>query len=281
MGMQEIKTVLCDIIDRAYRYEDKNTKNKYKGFQIELVPQKRKGFMGMYKPELKKIMVYNIDRSGQSILITALHELSHHILYMSGQEPCHDSSYFVTYGLLIHTAMDMQLLAEQDLLGFTESADAWWLEHFVKTYKPKKYDYCRNRYVIRVKVPYHMRRKASELGFHFSAMEKTWNKTVDAEEKESVLHSLRSFISEDDIEVSRMADIQFKSQIYITAVGNTAENISVLKENGFKYVGEGEWRKLVPISCCEEEMNRFENLGFSGLTFCKKPATREERVFNV
>lgn len=88
--MQEIKILVEDIIDRAYRYEDKKVRSMYKRVILELAPQRRRDFMGMYKPEIHKIMVYNINRSSQSILITVLHELAHHIMFVSGRNLGHE-----------------------------------------------------------------------------------------------------------------------------------------------------------------------------------------------
>lgn len=273
--MQEIKILLDDIIDRAYRYEDKKIRSAYKSFSLELASQKRKEFMGMYKPEIHKIMVYNIARSSQSILITALHELAHHIMVVSSKELCHDKAYLSIYELLVHTAMDMHLLYRNDLLGFSETTDAKWLRKFVSTYEPKSYDYGKGRCVVKAKIPYHMREKASEMGFHFSDLEKTWNKTVDEKELENVLQALKGLIPEDDVAVSNVADIQVDSKIYIVAVGNTTEYVPILKENGFSYVGKGEWRKLILLSECAGELNRLDHLGRTGLTFVKQPAGRK------
>lgn len=273
--MQEIKTLLVDIIDRAYRYEDKKVRNAYKQVCLELVPQKRREFMGMYKPEIHKIMVYNINRSSQSILITILHELAHHIMYVSGQNLGHDKLYLTTYELLIHTAMDMQLLGKKDLLSFSGTADAKYLREFANTYKPKSYDYGKGRCVIKAKIPYRMREKASAMGFHFSDLEKTWNKTVDVQDLESVIGSLKELISENDISVSSVAKIQVASKIYIVAVGNTAAYASTLQENGFSYAGKGEWRKLILLDECADELDRLERLEIEGLTFVKQPAVQK------
>lgn len=273
--MQEIKILLDDIIDRAYRYEDKKIRSAYKSFSLELASQKRKEFMGMYKPEIHKIMVYNIARSSQSILITALHELAHHIMVVSGKELGHDKAYLAIYELLVHTAMDMHLLCRNDLLGFSETTDAKWLKKFVSTYNPRIYNYGKDRYVVKAKVPYRMREKALGLGFHFSDLEKTWNKTVDEKELENDLRTLKELIPEDDIVVSNVADLQVNSKIYIVAVGKTTEYIPILKENGFSYAGKGEWRKLVLLSECADELNRLDYLGQTGLTFVKQPAERK------
>lgn len=272
--MQEIKILVGDIIDRAYRYEDKKVRSMYKRVILELAPQRRRDFMGMYKPEIHKIMVYNINRSSQSILITVLHELAHHIMFVSGRNLGHDKVYLTTYELLVHTAMDMHLLCVDDLLGFSGTADAKWLREFAGTYEPKSYDYGKGRYVVKAKIPYRMREKASEMGFHFSALEKTWNRTLDEEDLENIVGALKVFIPENDIFVSSVADMQVETKIYIAAIGDTTEYVPILKENGFSYAGKGQWRKLILLEECAEELDRLDRLEI-GLTFAKQPAAQK------
>ena len=74
--------------------------------------------------------------------------------------------------------------------------------------------------------------------------------------------------------MSSVADMQVETKIYIAAIGDTTEYVPILKENGFSYAGKGQWRKLILLEECAEELDRLDRLEI-GLTFAKQPAAQK------
>ena len=80
----------------------------------------------------------------------------------------------------------------------------------------------------------------------------------------------------EELEISRAAAMDSVHRAtkllekYEAAIGYVA----ILKENGFSYAGKGQWRKLILLEECAEELDRLDRLEI-GLTFAKQPAAQK------
>lgn len=75
--MIQLKNILCDLADYAYR--DNPKLEQYKHFYIVVSNENRKSFHGDYNERIHRIRIFNAYRDDAAIIATTIHELTHHI----------------------------------------------------------------------------------------------------------------------------------------------------------------------------------------------------------
>ena len=253
-----------DIIDVAYPNKDKTTLRAYKDFFIDIRQNIRKSFTGKYIPETHSLVICNIYRTPKHSIITALHELSHHIETIDKGESLRHSKYFYSvFEKLIGSALDMGVIDKVDITSITDTSDGKKLNKFLETYKYNPVKYNKDYQYIIIYNGYKIRNELKNKGYFFSSFDKTWIKRFinkDIKEEKEKLLKLKDDL---EIEIRKPNDIYINSVGYIVISGNTFKYKDILKENGFYYKNQ-KWAKKVTSNDTEEELKKIRMAKFIG-----------------
>ena len=104
------------LIDLSFQDKDLETKTKYKNFHIKLEDASYKTRLGRYH-----MVTHVIELSGmkkqcrKDILITYLHELSHHIETIDSGTTGHGKPFYDIHIKLLKTAIDLEIIQLEDI----------------------------------------------------------------------------------------------------------------------------------------------------------------------
>lgn len=108
-----VKNVLYDLIDYCYKGKvADNTLNYYKDFYIELYAKVYSSFLGDYRRTDGRIRIMRVGyETNDSLIITLIHELSHHVDTINRGRSNHDKNFYKIHVELLIGAFDMNLIS--------------------------------------------------------------------------------------------------------------------------------------------------------------------------
>ena len=119
-----VKSVLYDLID--YCYKEKvaaNTLNYYKDFYIEFYAKVYSSFLGDYRRTDGRIRIMRVgSATNDSLIITLVHELSHHIDTINRGRSNHDKNFYKIHVELLIGAFDMNLISYESFMQCNTTA---------------------------------------------------------------------------------------------------------------------------------------------------------------
>lgn len=227
--MIQIKNILCDLADYAYR--DNPKLEQYKHFYIEVSNENRKSLHGYYNEKTHHIRIFNAYRDDAAIIATTIHELAHHIDTCNRGRSDHSKEFYIVFEHLLKTALDMKLFNKEEFLAATaDASDSGKIRNMIKDYEPVSVGYKENISIIRVHNCYDIKNELKERGYHYNSVEKAWEtETDDAAAEERYLKHLKADISYD---VSNNF-MSFNRKSYICAGQGSYDIKDYLKDNGF------------------------------------------------
>lgn len=149
---KRLKQQCYDIIDVAYKARTERQRNQCKDFEMLCTDEEPDGLNGVCTISLRvsksKIKIYKIKRASPiAILITAIHEVSHHVAYALFRAQGHSSKFYKVHLELLFAAFDMGLLSPDDVVhGATGRLlqDVVIRRDQLNTYKPNPVPYKQN-----------------------------------------------------------------------------------------------------------------------------------------
>ena len=100
------------IIELTFPNVSQTKREKYKDFALELTEKQYSSRLGCYSPKEKKIEISAITKECRhDVLITFIHELSHHIEFVNTKETGHQKSFYDIHKRLLKTAVDLEYAA--------------------------------------------------------------------------------------------------------------------------------------------------------------------------
>lgn len=236
--MYQLKQMLNDIVDIAFA-NDTRIKS-YKAFYIEVLDKVYKSKHGDYNPSERKIRLMNPYREEDKLIITAIHELAHHINHMQKNPDIHGKGFYANYERLLHAALDMKLFDKNDYIRLLrESKDAVdenKVKKMIQNYRPVFNGYKDDKNKIIVFGGFDIKETLKNKGFSYNKISKAWEK----EAAEQEIEELKKYFDDTSVKYKITG-----ANKYITKDDNSKKHLIVvynaftvkdsLKEHHFRY----------------------------------------------
>lgn len=238
----KIKKVLDDIVAQAYPANE--LLSKYKSFYLMLNDKNIKSYAGQYKHNEHVIEIVGLDRDSKHIVITCIHELSHHIDYINRGTTDHGKDFYSIYRALLYTALNMRIITPEDI-SMTDTTDANKVRTIVREWRPSYVDYKSNMVIIKVSNCFDQKDLIKERGYKYNAAGHTWNYELnqeDVNEEKEYLYSIG--ITDEKFLITNASDLNINVKLKIFVKGNTYDFKDYLKENKFRWKDK-QWVRYV------------------------------------
>lgn len=267
----ELKKMLNDIVDVAYGDSvSKARLGQFKRFSIfctEAQMDSKLGDCWHNKDDSSSIRLLKLGRERyQDSLITALHEVAHHVDYSIRGRSGHDSEFYHVHKVLLFAAFDMGILTVDDVVHSESTArNRNKLAHMMKDYVAKPVDYKKNVVQVFVYNCFNLKGRLKAQGYHWNGLESAWHKEVNRDE----LHNEREFLSSLGIPD---ADVKvLESAAVITRIRKSAKlfdvpryHNNIVKKFGYRWTDAGKqkyWQKRIDgDSISESERKELEKI---------------------
>lgn len=174
----EYKKLLNDIIDVAYGNDRRLP--QYKQFKVYLKNEKPKNRLGEYIFADSSVTAFYTNSTTKSkILITLIHEASHHIEYKKTGQSGHQASFYEIHKKLLFAAFDMNVLKPEDVIRSERSIaqnNNKLSKMIEKEYEPHPIAYKTNSFAIRVYDAYEHKDVLKGRGYKYYATDQSWGK---------------------------------------------------------------------------------------------------------
>ena len=179
--MLKLKYILNDMVE--YAYKDDPRLPQYKKFYVEYLKKRLKTKLGDYRWEGHHIRVFTEGVEDVQIMLTSIHELSHHIDYVQRKESHHDKRFYAIYRRLLYAALDMRIIDKYEYMGIVKTtSDASKVMKMLQAYHPRYTDYKKNMIRIVVSRAYEIKEDLKKEGYSYNAYKKTWEKELTEKE---------------------------------------------------------------------------------------------------
>ncbi|WP_137665485.1 hypothetical protein [Enterococcus hulanensis] len=256
---QQLNVILMNTYDN---YQE------YNSFNLKIIAKEYKSKHGVYFQNNRRIEINNLSRTPGANLLTAIHELTHHVEAMDIGETAHKKTFYDRYYQLLCTALKLGYIDEQDIQDDSkDSKDLMNIEKyfglsFLNNYREEKI-----RNAVLVKNAYKFRKLLSRRDFTFLGGSQNWGRVFETEDQANkeiaILNSFEQSINTELVTPSHM----FFNQNYYVAVDGAYDFRETLKNNGFIWGGYGFkkcWVKKVPSTEYRETMDFLKDLRLVG-----------------
>lgn len=260
----EIRKMLQDIVGVAFKDEDSKTVEKYKKFFLEISNKKVRSYAGRYTFNTKSILIVGLNRPSKHIVITSIHELSHHIDYCNRETSDHKNEFYAIYEKLIHAALDMGIVTVDDIMLVSDVTDMNKIKKFLDSYTPVAVSYKADKSIILVSNAFAKKDLLKARGYKWDSLEKCWKIETEEIEKE------KAFLSANELEYEIRSgnDINVQAKGKIIAKKGTYEYASLLKENGFFWNKQKkQWEKNINLQDFDAEVEKLKKNGLGSISF--------------
>ncbi len=240
--MYQLKQMLNDLIDHTFA-EDPRLR-AYHAFYIEVLDKNYKGRHGDYNKQNRHIRLMNTYRDENKLIITAVHELAHHINNMQGNTDIHGKGFYDNYKKLLHGTLDMSLVTKDDWLkAHEESHDSQSenkVQRIIESYIPKDAEYKAGKRKITVYGAFDIKDDLKKSGFSYNKIVKGW----EIELEESMLDDIKKYLDEKGVKytvseaskyIVKDADSKDDKPKWTLSVLNAYPIKDKLKERGYHY----------------------------------------------
>lgn len=272
MDGYELKKTLDKIID--YKYKADSNYRRYKAFFINVSDKTLKSRNGQcnYGKHYSMITINNLrSREPESVIKTAIHELSHHIDYVNRGHSNHKAEFYRIYRHLLYAAFDLGIVTPEAIL----SCDRHSTDHnkVIKIVEEYRANYSKGasrpsaRARIAVHNAYSVREALKSYGFTYDSLTKDWYIEVKKSDVESVAEMLDSMNADYDIKESNEYDFLTKEakeaskKPYEIVVMGGYEIKDELKEKGYRYEKKRKvWYKYLAKEDIDKEKEEIKEI---------------------
>lgn len=263
---QTLKQLLSGVLKETYKKGEPHL-----DFRVSIVSKEIKSKLGRYTPNERLIEVFNLSRKPASILITAIHELAHHVEFMETGEKGHKQPFYSYYHQLLLTAIRLGLITLDDIKSTaTDSQDLVKLEENHGEVDCWKFTKKRpsDSYIV-VFNCFNEKDDLKQRGYAYFPHNKSWRKkfqNVQEAEKEQNLLLYTLHLSKDYVKLGTISTALFTQQ-YTLAVHGAYGKKKTLEDFGYgweKFKIKGAWVKRI---FANELKSEAEKLKEARLTF--------------
>lgn len=240
--MYQLKQMLDDLVD--YTFAEDSKLRSYHAFYIEVLDKNYKGRHGDYNFHNRHIRLMNTYRNENKLIITAVHELAHHINHMQGNTDIHGKGFYANYEKLLHGTLDMGLVKKEEWLeAHREKHDSQSenkVQRIIESYIPKNAEYKAGKIKITVYGAYDIKDELKTKGYTFNKIVKGWE--IELEESDS--DAMKKYLDEKGTKytvskaskyIVKDADNKEKRPKWTFSVLNAYPIKDKLKEKGYHY----------------------------------------------
>lgn len=255
----KIRQVLHDIIDEAYKTKSEEERVRYKKFWIELSDKNIKSRAGQYNGKKRTIEITGMDRNEKHIVVTCIHELTHHIDNCNRGHSDHSSEFYAVYRELLYAALNMKIFDVATLQCITDVTDGKKIKKIADEWTPEYVEYRNDICVIVVSNCFKQKDVLKAREYKYNTVGRTWEKEIKKDEVEYERGYLNGIeIKNEDIEIKDANDIQVKVKGKIIAGKGSYDFRNELKENGF-YYKDKKWEKVTEGNI-KDEIHKYQQL---------------------
>ena len=254
---RRLKTQLDDMIDIAYAKRPERQRNQCKKFTLVCMDQESSTINGdctFMRDGTSKIRILKVQRATyRAILLTTIHEVSHHIAHTLFREQGHKSKFYQIHLDLLFAAFDMGLLTKQEVIksGSTSKVlnEIIIQRKMLDKYVPNPVNYKQD--VVQIFV-YHSKAHYEQMisqGYQWNSVDDSWH----LETTESCLDEEKDYlqmigIRPEDIKVVNSAQVvsRLRKTVCLYNVPNSFQ--SVMQSLGYESQLSGRtlyWQKYI------------------------------------
>lgn len=243
----QIRNTLLDIVDYTYKGTvSEQLMERYKKFYLKASPKQVKSFAGQYNPKDRTILLVGLERDAKHIVVTTIHELTHHIDYCNRGNSDHSDIFYAEYEKLLHTALNLKVFEPSDITNIEDVSDRNKIRKMVARWTPAYISYKNGQKIIKVYNCYEQKELLKARGYHWQGVDSSWEKHLQEEYLMEELSYLLEIVKEEQISITDANNLSVNITGYIIAGKGSFENKEKLKEEGFYYVKEKKlWKKKV------------------------------------
>lgn len=243
----QFKTMLNDIIDNTFPNHEKL--NSMKSFKIELNDKNLKSKLGDYFHSTAQIRIFHLQNEEWSdIIVTLIHEATHHIDYVIRNISNHDSEFYAIHKKLLYTAFDMSILSKELVENSkTNAANKNKLSAMLSDYEYHPIEYKNNQKTFHIYNCFEAKEHLKNSGYRWNGIDKAWIKTINAEDSHIETEALHNLgINSDNIIVTSGAAIQSKLHKTIFVYNTKFDMKEILKELKYQWDPTNKcWKKNI------------------------------------
>lgn len=243
MTNYKLHRVLTHILKKTFR-------GKYiEPFYVEMTKVENEKRLGRYHIRDKTIYINNISRETTPIMVTAIHELTHHILVTEKDHKNHDKLFYDTLYKLMKTAVYLGYVNYNQARRIKDSNTISEMERrsgrVRVTYNPST-DTNEKYRTIYIRNGYTVKNLLQEKKYMFSPLEYLWEKDTLKEEAEQDKQDFLKIDPSLNIEIRKLNDLIVSPVYKIIVTGDTYNNRKFLNEHDYMFDREKKtWNKTV------------------------------------
>ena len=253
----QIKWLLNDVIEHAFRkISTDQDLLQFKRFKILCTDAERRSFHGdchfNKENRTSTIRIVNLGKQRyQDCLITAIHEVSHHIEYSLHETSGHGNEFYRIHKKLLFAAFDMDIIQKEDVVN-TESyaQNSEKLARMMKEYRPSPVKYKQDQVQIFVYHGYECKENLKVRGYCWNKLDESWSRSLpkkDLEEEQDYLEELG--VPADNIRLAEGGTVITRLKKTARVYNVPFERNAVLKKLGFR------WNKKINPRCWQKQID--------------------------
>ncbi|MBO0455813.1 hypothetical protein JZO77_03545 [Enterococcus hulanensis] len=277
--MSKDEALIKGTIDTILKYTYPNDYKDYLSYFIRIRPKELKSKHAHYIRKERMIEIFNLSRESRFLLITCIHEISHHVEYELTGDSGHDKSFYEIMQELYLTAVGLKLLNLTDIADQFDTANGRnMIKYFgepIDWEVPIIPDMEKRMLIVKDGRLFKDRLRSRE--FYWFTVSQTWQKEFPTQQAaEQELAELLPFSKKDNFLIRPILSPTFLSYYYI-GIENGYEYRYGLSELGYLWEGYGVnrmWVKKVDAQSYYEELRKLTP--FAGIEY-KKVTPKETK----
>lgn len=270
--MSKDEALIKGTLDTILKYTYPDDYKNYLSYFVRIRPKELKSKHAHYIRKERMIEIFNLSRESRFLLITSIHEVSHHVEYEMYGDSGHDQSFYEIMNHLYLTAVGLKLLKLDDITFQNDSAD----NRNLTSYFGSPMDWVvpvipdMEKRMLIVKDGRSFKDRLRSRDFFWFTVSQTWQKEFNSQqEAENELNVLLPFSHKENFLIRPVLSPTFLSYYYI-GIENGYEYRYGLKELGYLWEGygvSGMWVKKVDAQSYYEELRKLTP--FAGIEYKK------------
>lgn len=254
---KRLKRQMNDIIDVAYREKSEAQRKQCKRFILLCIDKETSSFNGdcRYMPDgSSQIRILRLkNATHRAILLTAMHEVSHHVARSLYGETGHGAAFYKAHLELLFATFDMGILTKEDVLNSGSTSRSLnkviIKRNMLDTYIPHPVDYKQNTAQVFVYNAYSVKDRLKSRGYKWNALDTAWV----LETAEDAVCAEQSYLTEigvpaDNIKVVNSSQVISRLRKTASLYNVPYESKEVVKSLGYRWNNTGKrkfWSKQV------------------------------------
>jgi hypothetical protein len=253
----QLKRQMNDIIDVAYRTKSDAQRRQYKRFLLLCTDKATSSLNGdcRYLPDgSSQIRILRLkNATHRAILITTIHEVSHHITKSMHGKTGHGPDFYKVHLELLFAAFDMGLLTKEDVLNSGSNSRSLnrviIKRNMLDTYVPHPVHYKQDTVQLFVYNAYPVKEALKARGYKWNALDAAWvlESTEDTVNEEQI-YLLSINIQKENINIVNSAQVISRLSKTVCLYNVPYENQEIIKALGYRWNNTGKrkfWHKQI------------------------------------